>query len=100
MACQSPAWCAPITACGACQRTMTPAQETREEEGGTPVTVSQVRARIKACVPGLRFKVRMVSFQDLARKSVLIVTSEDWTPETYRAAKDAVAGMPGVVCSD
>jgi hypothetical protein len=64
----------------------------------------ELRREIGQRFPGLRFTVRTVSFQDLARGSAVFVESDEWgmtMPETigtFQAVK-AIAAKHGAIAS-
>ena len=60
---------------------------------------SVVRDTIIFCVPDLKFKVKKVSFQDLARSDCFVVTSGEWTPEKFQAVKEATKSLSNVIVS-
>jgi hypothetical protein len=59
-------------------------------------TAKQVRDTIIFCVPDLKFKVKKVSFQDLARSDSFVVSSNEWTPEKYQAVVKATQHIRNV----
>ena len=62
------------------------------------MSATEIRARLKSLLPN-PFKVRRVSFMDLARCERFVVTSDDWTPATFIAAKAALADVPNALVS-
>jgi len=62
-------------------------------------TAAQVRNTINFCVPDLKFKVKKVSFQDLARSDCFVITSNEWTPEKYTATEEALKSIRNAIVS-
>ena len=65
--------------------------------------IPALRKEIKAQFPSLQFKVRTVSFEDLARCSRVFVESSEWgttkgNAETYEAVR-AIAKKHGAIVS-
>jgi uncharacterized membrane protein len=63
-------------------------------------TANQVRNTINFCVPDLKFKVKKVSFRDLARSDCFVVSSNEWTPEKYQAVVDSLKSIRNAIVSD
>ena len=62
-------------------------------------SASQVRKMVQFIVPELKFKVKKVSFQDLARGECFFVTSTEWTPETFKSVKEGLSTVKNAIVS-
>lgn len=65
--------------------------------------ITALRREIKTSFPNLQFKIKTVSFQDLARDSKVFVESNEWgmikgNTETYNAVK-VIADKHGAIVS-
>lgn len=68
------------------------------------VNKTQLRKAIESAFPGLKFRVREVSFMDLARGSTTFVQSDAWGMtighhQLYQDVRSVCSKFPGVIVS-